>query len=93
MTKHSTKLVLATLTLAGLFLCPALAAREKEKSVAGTVDQVFRACADAAKKHYTIETINQPERRLIEGGGGKVVILPGVPGRSTSNVIAKLAKS
>ncbi|MFM8471181.1 MAG: adenylyltransferase/cytidyltransferase family protein [Limisphaerales bacterium] len=41
---------------------------------------------------YTIDTINQPERRLIEGGGGKVVILPGVPGRSTSNVLAKLAQ-
>ncbi len=41
---------------------------------------------------YTIDTINQPERRLIEGFGGKVVILPGVPGRSTSNVLAKIAK-
>ena len=41
---------------------------------------------------YTIDTINQPERRLIEGAGGKVVILPGVPGRSTSNVLAKIAK-
>lgn len=40
---------------------------------------------------YTSETINQPERRLIESGGGRVVILPGVPGRSTSNVIAKIA--
>ncbi len=41
---------------------------------------------------YTIDTINQPERRLIESHGGKVVILPGVPGRSTSSVIAKLVK-
>ena len=41
---------------------------------------------------YTLDTINQPERRLIEGFGGKVVILPGVPGRSTSNVLAKIAK-
>ena len=41
---------------------------------------------------YTIDTINQPERRLVEGCGGKVVILPGVPGRSTSNVLAKIAK-
>ena len=41
---------------------------------------------------YTIDTINQPERRLIEGAGGKVVILPGVPGRSTTNVLAKIAK-
>ena len=41
---------------------------------------------------YTIDTINQPERRLIEGAGGKVVILPGVPGRSTTNVLARIAK-
>lgn len=41
---------------------------------------------------YTIATINQPERRLVEGFGGKVVILPGVPGRSTTNVLAKIAK-
>jgi bifunctional ADP-heptose synthase (sugar kinase/adenylyltransferase) len=41
---------------------------------------------------YTLDTINQPERRLIESAGGKVVILPGVPGRSTSNVLAKLGK-
>lgn len=41
---------------------------------------------------YTIDTINQPERRLVEGGGGKVVILPGVPGRSTTNVLAKIVK-
>ena len=41
---------------------------------------------------YTIDTINQPERRLVEGCGGKVVILPGVPGRSTTNVLAKIAK-
>lgn len=41
---------------------------------------------------YTLDTINQPERRLIENAGGKVVILPGVPGRSTSNVLQKIAK-
>lgn len=38
---------------------------------------------------YTIDTINQPERRLVEGQGGKVVILPGVEGRSTSAILAK----
>lgn len=41
---------------------------------------------------YTLDTINQTERRLIENAGGKLVILPGVPGRSTSNVLQKLAK-
>ncbi|MEQ2005424.1 MAG: D-glycero-beta-D-manno-heptose 1-phosphate adenylyltransferase [Limisphaerales bacterium] len=41
---------------------------------------------------YTLDTINQPERRLIEDAGGKVAILPGVPGRSTSNVLQRIAK-
>ena len=41
---------------------------------------------------YTIDTINQPERRLVEAAGGRVVILPGVPGRSTTGVLEKIAK-
>lgn len=41
---------------------------------------------------YTIETINQEERRLIEGQGGKVAILPGVAGKSTTSLLAKIAK-
>jgi len=40
---------------------------------------------------YTIDTINQDERRLVERLGGKVVILPGVPGRSTTALLAKIA--
>ena len=39
---------------------------------------------------YNIDTINQDERRLIERQGGKVVILPGVEGRSTSAVIERM---
>jgi D-glycero-beta-D-manno-heptose 1-phosphate adenylyltransferase len=41
---------------------------------------------------YTIETINQDERRLIEGAGGRVVLLPFVPGRSTTALLAKIAQ-
>lgn len=41
---------------------------------------------------YTIDTINQPERRLVEAAGGRVVILPGMPGRSTTGVLEKIAK-
>ena len=41
---------------------------------------------------YTIDTINQPERHLVESQGGKVVILPGVEGRSTSAIIEKAGK-
>ena len=39
---------------------------------------------------YTLETINQAERRLVEGSGGRVVVLGGVPGHSTTGVLRKL---
>jgi D-glycero-beta-D-manno-heptose 1-phosphate adenylyltransferase len=41
---------------------------------------------------YTIDTINQEERRLVEGLGGKVVVLPVVPGKSTTSLLAKIAR-
>ncbi|MCP4643319.1 MAG: D-glycero-beta-D-manno-heptose 1-phosphate adenylyltransferase [bacterium] len=40
---------------------------------------------------YTIDTIVQEERRVVEGYGGKIAIIPGVQGRSTTNIIAKIA--
>lgn len=39
---------------------------------------------------YTLETINQDERRFVEGYGGRVAVLGGVGGRSTSAVLARL---
>ncbi len=39
---------------------------------------------------YTLETINQDERRLIESLGGKVVLLAHVPGKSTTSLLQKL---
>ena len=41
---------------------------------------------------YTIDTINQEERRLVEQMGGKVVVLSGVPGKSTSALLDKLSR-
>jgi rfaE bifunctional protein nucleotidyltransferase chain/domain len=41
---------------------------------------------------YTIDTINQDERRLVEKLGGKVVVLAGVPGRSTTALLEKIAR-
>lgn len=41
---------------------------------------------------YTLETINQDERRLIEANGGKVVLLGHVPGKSTTALLQKFAK-
>jgi D-glycero-beta-D-manno-heptose 1-phosphate adenylyltransferase len=39
---------------------------------------------------YTLETINQDERRLLEAAGVKIVLLPVVPGKSTSALLEKI---
>ena len=39
---------------------------------------------------YTLETINQDERRLLEELGVKIVLLPVVPGKSTSALLEKI---
>ena len=39
---------------------------------------------------YTLDTVNQDERRLIEEGGGKIVLLAHVPGKSTTAVLQKV---
>jgi D-beta-D-heptose 7-phosphate kinase / D-beta-D-heptose 1-phosphate adenosyltransferase len=41
---------------------------------------------------YSINTINQDERKLVESYGGEIAILPGVEGMSTSNIIEKILK-
>jgi rfaE bifunctional protein nucleotidyltransferase chain/domain len=41
---------------------------------------------------YTLETLNPDERRAVEQGGGRIIILPVVPGRSTTKLLATLAK-
>jgi len=41
---------------------------------------------------YTIDTIDQEERRLVERMGGRIVILPIVPGRSTTAMLEKIAR-
>jgi bifunctional ADP-heptose synthase (sugar kinase/adenylyltransferase) len=40
---------------------------------------------------YTIDTINQEERRLIEQIGGQVAVIGGVPGKSTSALLKKMS--
>jgi len=39
---------------------------------------------------YTIDTINQDERHLVEGYGGRIELIRGVEGLSTSNIIDKI---
>ena len=40
---------------------------------------------------YTLDTINQAERRLVEGAGGRIVLLGHVPGKSTTALLEKLS--
>ncbi len=40
---------------------------------------------------YTVDTINQDERRLVERLGGRVEVIGGVPGRSTTAILARTA--
>lgn len=41
---------------------------------------------------YTLDTIVQEERRLVESYGGKIAIIAGVEGRSTTNIIARITQ-
>lgn len=41
---------------------------------------------------YTVETLNQDERRTVEGAGGKIIILPIVPGKSTTSLVEKISR-
>jgi rfaE bifunctional protein nucleotidyltransferase chain/domain len=41
---------------------------------------------------YTLETLNQDERRAVENSGGKIVIVPFVPGKSTTSLLEKISR-
>jgi D-glycero-beta-D-manno-heptose 1-phosphate adenylyltransferase len=40
---------------------------------------------------YTLDTINQEERRIVEQAGGRIALIPFVPGKSTSALLKKIA--
>ena len=41
---------------------------------------------------YTLDTLDQDERRAVESSGGKIVIIPFVPGKSTTGLLQKIAR-
>jgi rfaE bifunctional protein nucleotidyltransferase chain/domain len=41
---------------------------------------------------YTLETLNQEERRIVEQAGGKISLLPFVPGKSTTSLLEKISR-
>src|SRR5271154_210747 len=42
---------------------------------------------------YTLETLNQDERRAVESAGGKIRIIPFVPGKSTTGTFEKMQQA
>ena len=41
---------------------------------------------------YTLETLNQDERRAVESAGGRIVIVSFVPGKSTTSLLEKISR-
>ena len=41
---------------------------------------------------YTLDTLNQDERHVVESAGGKIVIIPFVPGKSTTALLEKISR-
>ncbi|HEU6448135.1 MAG TPA: adenylyltransferase/cytidyltransferase family protein [Verrucomicrobiae bacterium] len=41
---------------------------------------------------YTLETLNPDERRAVESAGGKIEIIPFVPGKSTTALLEKISR-
>ena len=41
---------------------------------------------------YTLDTLNQEERRTVESAGGRITILPIVPGKSTTALLKKISR-
>ena len=40
---------------------------------------------------YTLETLNQDERQIVEQAGGKILIIPFVPEKSTTALLKKIS--
>jgi D-glycero-beta-D-manno-heptose 1-phosphate adenylyltransferase len=41
---------------------------------------------------YTLETLNQEERRAVESAGGQIKLVPFVPGKSTTALLEKISR-
>jgi D-beta-D-heptose 7-phosphate kinase / D-beta-D-heptose 1-phosphate adenosyltransferase len=54
--------------------------------------EALEPCVYAKGGDYTVDTIVQEERHLVEGYGGSIAIIPGIEGRSTSNIIARISR-
>lgn len=58
------------------------------------VNFLYRAEPDVWVKggDYTMGTLNQDERRVVEQAGGRIVIIPLVPGKSTTALFREISR-
>ena len=65
------------------------------KVASGRTPERYTLAAEPAvnpKQVASLESLNQEERRTIEECEGRIVILPFVPGKSTTNLLEKISK-
>ncbi|MEO6035225.1 MAG: adenylyltransferase/cytidyltransferase family protein [Verrucomicrobiota bacterium] len=41
---------------------------------------------------YTVDSLNKDERQAVEGASGRIIILPIVPGKSTTSLVEKIVR-
>ena len=41
---------------------------------------------------YTLESLNQDERHAVESAGGRIILVPFVPGKSTTGLLEKISQ-
>lgn len=41
---------------------------------------------------YTVETLDQDERRAVEQAGGRIIIIPFIPGKSTTELLERISR-
>jgi rfaE bifunctional protein nucleotidyltransferase chain/domain len=77
------------IVLAGLQSVDAVcifAERSAQRFLAAATPDIYAKGGD-----YTLETLNQDERQIVEQAGGKILIIPFVPEKSTTALLKKIS--
>lgn len=61
--------------------------REATKFLAAAQPDIYVKGGD-----YTLDTLNQDERHAVESVGGKIILVPFVPGKSTTGLLEKISR-
>ena len=73
--------------LASISACCIFPERTATNFLAATQPDIYVKGGD-----YTLETLNQDERRAVESAGGKIILVSFVPGKSTTALLEKISR-